>query len=98
MVSKKEQPAKKPRELGLEDMMKMLYALLNTVGGNEQMVTMPCSSLDKMPIDWMDRIAMREIPELDAIQIYLKQRKGEKKKSTLKLPPVKKLILPHNCG
>ena len=96
MVAKaKKAKAKEPREFGLEDMMKMLYTLLNTVGGEAKCASMPTKMLDQMPIDWMDRIAMREIilGDESITQAYLKPRKGDKPKSDLILPPEKKLIL-----
>ena len=101
MVAKtKKAKAKEPRQFGLEDMLKMLYTLLNTVGGEAKCASIPTKMLDQFPIDWMDRIAMREIdmPQGSVTSVYLKPRKGEKKKSILHLPPEKKLTLPPSCG
>jgi len=99
MVAKeKAEKAKEPRVYTIEDLLKMLYTLLNTVGGKAKAASVPTVTLDQMPIDWWDRLAMREIPEAEVSQVYLKPREGDKEKSSLILPPEKELSFPPNFG
>ena len=86
---------KEPREFKQEDLHKMLYCLLNTVGGKSQVASIPTKVLDEMPKDWMDRIGMREIPEMGISQVFLRPRRSRKKHKEVKLilPKERKLII-----
>ena len=77
------------------DALKILYALINTVGGPKKTVTIPAKMIENMPKDWMERLKFREIPDMGMYQAYLKPR--HKRGKVIK-PKQKKLILPPSCG
>jgi hypothetical protein len=94
MVEPVEEP-KEPRTFTQEDLHKMLYCLLNTVGGKSQVASIPTKVLDEMPKDWMDRIGMREIPGMGVSQVFLRPRRSRKKHKEVKLilPEQRKIIV-----
>jgi len=83
------------KEFTFEDAMKMLYTLLNTVGGRQKMMTVPAEVIDdKMPDDWASRIKFREV-EFNGVKMYQAYLKPRRKRGKV-VQPSKKIILPPN--
>ena len=100
MVTTKIEPKeeKVPKVFETVDALKFLYSLLNTVGGPNQMATIPAEMFDKMPPDWMNRMAFKELEVAGKTmyQAYLKPRK--RKRNKIVQPKTKKLYLPPQFG
>jgi hypothetical protein len=95
MVSdnKKRKQKTKAKVFETVDALKILYALINTVGGRSQAVTVPAEMIENMPPDWMDRLAFREVPEIKSYQAYLKPREDEEEKGVIITPKQKRIIV-----